>query len=58
MRCNYINIEIDTTFKNIVAYLQSWLGVLKNDTKMIVWAEFRAEKAARYILSDLTGIDG
>lgn len=50
MICNVIGIDCDKAFKNSVAYIQSWLKVLKNDNKMIVWAASRAEKAAKYIL--------
>lgn len=50
MICNAIGIDCDKAFKNSVAYIQSWLKVLKNDNKMIVWAASRAEKAAKYIL--------
>lgn len=52
MICNRIGIEAEKTFKNLVAYIQSWLKALKNDPKMIVWASSRAEKAAKYILNE------
>ena len=51
MLCNNIGIENEKAFKNSAAYIQNWLKALKNDTKMIVWASGRAEKAARYILN-------
>lgn len=51
MLCNRAGIEIDKVFKNSVAYIQSWLKVLKNDNRMITWAAARAEKAAKYILN-------
>jgi antirestriction protein ArdC len=38
------------SFNNSVAYLQSWLKVLKNDPRMIVSAASKAEKAVVYIL--------
>ena len=50
MLCNAAGIECEKTFKNSVAYIQSWMRALKNDPKMIVWAAGRAEKAARYIM--------
>lgn len=49
--CNATGIETEQTFKNSVAYLQSWIAALKNDNKMIVWAASRAEKAANFILN-------
>ena len=53
MLCNRIGIEAERAFKNSVAYIKSWLGALKNDPKMIVWAAGRAEKAAKFILNEL-----
>lgn len=52
MLCAVGGIENEKTFKNSVAYLQSWIKHLKNDVKMIVWAASRAEKAARFILGE------
>lgn len=52
MLCNRVGIECDKAFNNSVAYIQSWMKVLKNDPKMIVWAAARAEKAAKYILNE------
>jgi len=54
MLCSHCGIESKASFNNSVAYLQNWLEALKNDNKMIVWAAARAEKAAKYILNDLT----
>lgn len=45
-------ISTEKAFRNSVAYLQSWIRVLKNDPKMIVYASARAEKAAKYILNE------
>ena len=42
--------EIQGTFKNSVAYIQSWMKALKNDKKMVVQASARAEKAVNLIL--------
>ena len=50
MLCSATNVETKKSFRNTVAYLQSWVKALKNDPKMIVWAASRAEKAAKYIL--------
>lgn len=51
MLCNRAGLDSAKAFKNSVAYIQNWLGALKNDPKMIVWAAGRAEKAAKYILN-------
>ena len=51
MICGRLGFETKKTFKNSVAYLQNWIQVLKNDTKMIVLAASGAEKAAKYILN-------
>ena len=48
--CSVTGIETASTFQNSVAYIQSWLRALQNDTKMIVFASSHAEKATRYIL--------
>ena len=48
--CSVTGIETASTFQNSVAYIQSWLRALQNDTKMIVFASSQAEKATRYIL--------
>ena len=47
---NLLNIETESTFINSVAYIQSWIKALRNDTKMIVQASSKAEKAVRYII--------
>lgn len=44
--------EIQGTFQNSVAYIQSWMKALKNDKKMIVIASARAEKAVALILGE------
>ena len=49
MCCSCCGIEVAETFKNSVAYIQSWIKRFKNDPKMIVWAASRAEKAAEFI---------
>lgn len=48
---NNLNIEIPETFKNSVAYIQSWLKVLKDDVKMIVIAAGQANKAVNFIMN-------
>ncbi|MCQ2753838.1 MAG: zincin-like metallopeptidase domain-containing protein [bacterium] len=48
---NIFDIDTEETIKNNASYLKSWLEVLKNDTKMIVSAATKAEKAVKYILN-------
>lgn len=43
-------IELTETFQNSVAYIDSWLKVLKSDNRMIVTAAAQAEKAVALIL--------
>jgi antirestriction protein ArdC len=49
---NIVGIENPKTFKNSTAYIQSWIKVLRNDTKFIVSASGKAEKAVKYILNE------
>lgn len=56
MILNLIGVETSKTFKNSVAYVQSWLRVLRNDSKFIVSASSRAEKAVNYIMN--TEVEG
>lgn len=48
--CNLLGIETANSFTNSAAYIQSWVKVLKNDSKMIVSAAAKAEKAVKLIL--------
>lgn len=48
---NIIGIETRKSFRNSSAYIQNWLQVLRNDTKFIVSASSKAEKAVNYILN-------
>jgi antirestriction protein ArdC len=47
---NHIGIEVEKTFKNSVAYIQSWIRALKNDKTMIVSASGKAEKAMAFVI--------
>lgn len=47
---NMLGIETAKTFRNSAAYIQSWIKVLKNDSKFIVSTSSKAEKAVNYIL--------
>lgn len=49
---NITGIETDGTFQNNAAYIKSWLKVLRDDSKFIVSASSKAEKAVRYILGE------
>lgn len=49
---NIIGIETAGTFKNNAAYIQNWLQVLRNDSRFVVSASAKAEKAVRYILGE------
>lgn len=42
-------IETSSTIKNSAGYVQSWLRVLRNDSRFIVSAASKAEKAVEYI---------
>lgn len=50
MLCGKCGIDNRRTFLNSVAYIQSWLKVLKNDKRLIVSAAGKAERAVAYIL--------
>lgn len=52
MLMNTIGIETEKVMRNNAAYIQGWLKVLKDDSKMIVSAASRAEKACKYILGE------
>jgi len=46
---NKYNIETPESFRNNVAYIQSWLKALKNDSNLIVQASSKASKAVDMI---------
>ena len=41
--------QVLSTIKNSAGYIQSWLRVLRNDSRFIVSAASKAEKAVEYI---------
>lgn len=47
---NMLGIETERTFRNNVAYIQSWIQVLKNDERFVVSASSKAGKAVDYIM--------
>lgn len=49
---NHAGLETTTSFRNNAAYIQNWLGVLKNDKRFIVSAASKAEKAVELILAN------
>jgi antirestriction protein ArdC len=49
MLCGFAGISLHT-LENSAAYLQSWLRVLKSDSRMVITAASAAQKAADYIL--------
>lgn len=47
---NMLGIETVQSFRNSSAYIQNWLQVLRNDTKFIISASSKAQKAIEFIL--------
>ena len=56
MLCRFAGIS-PHTLENSAAYLQSWLRVLKSDSRMVVTAASAAQKAADYILGQRREIE-
>lgn len=54
MLCSNFGYDCKKTFRNSVAYLQSWVKNLKNDPKAIVVAAGKAAAAVTYILKGKT----
>lgn len=52
MSLNRLGIETKHSLRNSVAYIQSWLSVLKEDNRAVVYAASRAEKAVKLIFGD------
>lgn len=50
--CHSLGIETESSFKNSVAYIQSWLKALRNDPRMVVTAASKAEKAVARIFGE------
>ena len=50
--CNLIGAENDASFKNNVAYIQSWMQAIKNDERCVIVAAGKAEKATQFILDN------
>ena len=56
MLCGFAGIS-PHTLGNSAAYLQSWLRVLKSDSRMVITAASAAQKAADYILGKRPGTE-
>ena len=54
MLTNMVGLATDSSNTNNVAYIQSWMKALENDSKLIVSASSKAEKAVKYIMGELT----
>ena len=48
---NETHIETSDTFRNSAGYIQGWLKALKDDSRLVVSAAGKAEKAVRLILN-------
>ena len=48
---NEMGLETASSFRNSAGYVQNWLTALRNDSKMIVSAAGKAEKAVRLIMN-------
>lgn len=51
--CSVSGIRNTSVIENEIAYIQSWIEVLKRDKKFIISAGSKAKKAADFLLSDL-----
>lgn len=49
---NTVGIETQASFKNSAAYVGNWLTALRNDSRLIVSAAGKAEKAVKMILGE------
>jgi antirestriction protein ArdC len=49
--CGLCGIE-NATIDNSAAYIQNWLGKLKNDNKLVMMAASQAQHAVDYILAN------
>ena len=48
---NEVGIETKGSFRNSAGYIQNWLTALRNDSRMIVSAAGKAEKAVKLIMN-------
>lgn len=50
--CGEAGIDESEVIKNTESYCAGWLKALRNNIKWLIWASSRAEKAAKYILTN------
>lgn len=50
--CNHFGIDTSKIQRNTAAYIQHWLNAIKEDSRMVVTAATRAEKAVKLILGE------
>ena len=52
MLCNHVGVEIPETFENSVAYIQSWIKVLKDkdNARLVTTAASAAQRAVNFVL--------
>ena len=52
MLCNHVGVEIPETFENSVAYIQSWVKVLKDkdNVRLVTTAASAAQRAVNFVL--------
>jgi antirestriction protein ArdC len=55
--CAEAHIDSPELDKNTIAYIQSWIQVLKNDPNIVIRAAGKAQKAADYILGRQAALD-
>lgn len=49
---HHLGIESEGSFHNSAAYIQSWIQILQIDSRLMVQASGKAEKAVNYILNE------
>lgn len=52
---NVLGLETDSSVRNNVAYIQSWIKALRNDKRLIVMAASQAGKAVNLIMPGVVG---
>lgn len=50
--CSELNIKAEDSYENSKAYIQGWIKVLKNDSKMLIQAASKAEEVCDYLLAE------
>ena len=52
MLTNITGLDTESSNRNNVAYIQSWMKELEKDKRLIVTASSKAEKAVKFILGE------